>query len=169
MISKLLPHSVLKDLASLTYHDIVKRNLVTPFLIFVSFLLSFGLTRLLAYTFPSLSFIVGKYHIHHFYYGIGFIIVSNWISLITNRETPRLISSVLFGFGLGIIADEIGLLLTCTSPLMLQCDYYTRITLDIFTIIVAIFLAVLYFVPAFRGFRHMVSSTHRMVYRRIRQ
>lgn len=166
---RLLPHKLLKDLASLTYEDIARRRLITPFVVFVAFLISFALTRAVAYLLPSVNLIIGRYHVHHFYYGIGFMIASNWIALVSDRPRLRLFAAALFGVGLGIIADEIGLLLTCTSPLLLQCNYYARITLDFFTIIVGIFLSVLYFMPAWRRLRKLVGHTHRFVYRKLRE
>lgn len=167
-LSRLLPHSLVNDFISLTYQDAVRRRLLTPFIAFVAFLISFVLTRAIAYLFPSVNLIIGKYHIHHFYYGIALLIVSNWITLVSNREGPRLFAAMLFGIGLGILADEAGLLLTCTSPLTLTCNYYARISLDFFTVIAAFFLSVLYMIPALRGFRRLAAHTHRLVYRRIR-
>ena len=167
-LSRLLPHSLVKDFVSLTYEDAVRRRLLTPFIAFVAFLLSFALARAIAYLFPSINLIIGKYHIHHFYYGIALLIASNWITLVSNREGPRLFAAGLFGLGLGIVADEVGLLLTCTSPLTLQCNYFARITLDFFIIIVAFFLAVLYFLPAWRGLKRLARHTRRLVLRRNR-
>ena len=155
--------SLLKDFISLTYRDAMRRRLIAPFIVFLAFLTSFTLTRIVAYLFPSLNFIIGRYHIHHFYYGLGLMIVSNWISLISNRPRPIWIAAALFGFGLGIIADEVGLLLTCTSPLLLKCDYHARISLDIFTIIVAIFLSILYIMPVWRRFRRLVMRTIKLI------
>ncbi|HLD97396.1 MAG TPA: hypothetical protein VI934_03575 [Candidatus Nanoarchaeia archaeon] len=154
--------AIIKDLVSLTYRDVVRRRLMTPFVIFIAFLLSFTASRLVAYLFPSVNFFIGNYHIHHFYYGIGMVIASNWISLISNRERPMLIAATLFGIGLGFIADEAGLLLTCTSPLTLECDYNARITLDIFIFIVGLFLSILYFLPVWRRFRRMALQTARL-------
>ncbi len=167
-LSRLLPHSLVKDFVSLTYEDAVRRRLLTPFIAFLAFLLSFALARAIVYLFPSLNLIIGKYHIHHFYYGIALLITSNWVTLVSNREGPRLFAAGLFGLGLGILADEVGLLLTCTSPLTLQCNYFARITLDFFIIIVAFFLSVLYFIPAWKGFRRLARHTHGLVYGRIR-
>ena len=42
----------IKDLKSLLYEDIIRRNKLTPFIIFVSFLVSFGLSRLIVILFP---------------------------------------------------------------------------------------------------------------------
>ena len=157
-----------KALASLTYRDIARRGLVTPFIMFLSFLTAFAVTRITAYVFPSVNLVIGKYHIHHFYYGIALLIISNWTALITNRQGPRIIAAVLFGVGLGILADEAGLLLTCTSPLTLQCNYNARITLDIFVVLVGAFLSVLYLVPALRGFRMLAKHAHRIVNDKLR-
>lgn len=167
-LSRLLPHSLVRDFVSLTYEDAVRRRLLTPFIAFLAFLMSFALARAIVYLFPSLNLIIGKYHIHHFYYGIALLITSNWITLVSNREVPRLFAAGLFGLGLGILADEVGLLLTCTSPLTLQCNYFARITLDFFIIIVAFFLSVLYFIPAVRGFRRLARRTHGLVYGRMK-
>ena len=151
--------SLVKDFVSLTYRDAMRRRLITPFIIFMAFLVSFIAARLIAYLFPSVRFIIGEYHIHHFYYGIALIIVSNWISLISDRQRPMQFAAALFGIGLGFIADEAGLLLTCTSPQFLQCDYHVRITLDIFIIIVSIFLAILYFMPVWRRFKRLITNS----------
>ena len=158
--------SLLRDFVSLTYQDAMRRRLVAPFIVFIAFLTSFTVTRLIAYLFPSLSFIIGEYHIHHFYYGIGLMVASNWISLISNRPRPIWIAAALFGIGLGFVADEVGLLLTCTSPLLLKCDYHVRITLDIFIVMVSIFLSILYFMPVWRRFKRLAIHTHRLVLRR---
>ncbi|MBI2145366.1 hypothetical protein HYU18_03530 [Candidatus Woesearchaeota archaeon] len=111
----------LKDLASLTYQDAVKRRLVTPFI------------------------------------GIALLIASGWIALISDRERLKHLAAALFGVGLGILADEAGLLLTCTSPMLLECDYYARVTIDVFTVIAAAFLTVLYFMPLWRRFKGIFS------------
>lgn len=168
-LSRLLPHSLVKDLISITYDDAVRRRLITPFIAFVAFLVSFTLTRAIAHIFPTVNFLIGKYHIHHFYYGLTLLIVSNWITLVSDRQRPRLFAAALFGIGLGILADEVGLLLTCTSPLTLQCNYHARITLDTFIIIAAFFMSVLYFVPAWRRFKMLVAHTHRLVYGKIKE
>ena len=167
--SRLLPHSLVKDFVSLTYEDAVRRRLLTPFIAFVAFLVSFALTRAVANLFPSINFIIGKYHIHHFYYGMALLIISNWITLISDRQGPKLFAAALFGVGLGVFADELGLLLTCTSPLALKCNYYARITLDFFITIVAFFLTVLYFMPAWRRFKRLAVHTRRLVLRRNKQ
>lgn len=166
-LSRLLPHSLLKDFVSITYNDVVRRRLVTPFIIFVFFVVSFAVQRTAAHLLPSVSFMIGNYHIHHFYWGIALVALSNWIALISNRQWPRLLAAAMFGIGLGIFADEVGLILTCTSPLTLRCDYHTRITWDVFITIAGILLSVLYLLPALRGFKRLMRHTHRYVHEKI--
>ena len=89
--------------------------------------------------------------------------VAGWIALISDRPRLRLFAAALLGTGLGIVADEVGLLLTCTSPLLVQCNYYARVTVDVFTILTAIFFSVLYFVPLWKGFRKATSWAARFV------
>lgn len=167
MLSRLLPHSLVKDFVSLTYRDIVRRKLVTPFIIFVTFLLSFTIQRIAAHLLPSVNLTIGNYHIHHFYFGIILLAIASWIALITNREGPKLFAAAMFGIGLGVLADEVGLILTCTSPLTLRCDYHARITWDVFITIAGIFLSVLYLLPAVRGFKALVVNTHGFVHKKI--
>lgn len=56
------------------------------------------------------------YHIHHFYYGIILLILSNWLALIRYKRLYKrlfkVITSIMFGGGLGLVVDEFGLLLT---------------------------------------------------------
>ena len=160
---------VVRDVVSITYDDIARRKLITPFVVFIAFLISFALARAVAYMLPSVNLIIGRYHIHHFYYGMILMISSNWIALVSNKPRLRLFAAALFGVGLGVFADEVGLLLTCTSPLMLQCNYYARVTLDFFIIIVGVFLSVLYLMPVLRRFRKLAGHTHQFVYRKVRR
>jgi len=155
---------LVKDLVSLTYDDIVRRGLITPFIVFAAFLASFPLLRLAAHTLPSVM--IGKYHIHHFYFGIMLLIVSNWVSLATNRERVKHMSAILFGIGLAFVADEVGLLLTCTSPLQGTCDYHARVTWDFFMVIVGVFMSVLYFKPVWRRFRNAIKGTLKFLWAR---
>lgn len=136
----------LRNLKSVWYQDILRRNKITPFIIFLSFLISFGIARVIVHVFPSLNIIIKQYHVHHFYYGFLLLIVSNWIALVTNRRIMFWISAALFGGGLGLIVDEFGLLLTCATP-SLQCDYWARQSFDAFIIIAVLLLAIMYSRP----------------------
>ena len=140
---------ILSDLKSLWYLDIVKRNKKTPFLVFISFLLTFLISRLFAAYFSKLSLIIKLYHIHHFYYGFALLIISNWILLVTDKDSLKKLSAIFMGIGAGLVVDEIGLLLNCTSNGLI-CDYQSRISFDVFTIIIGFLLLVLYSGPSYR-------------------
>ncbi|MBI2134019.1 hypothetical protein HYU11_05030 [Candidatus Woesearchaeota archaeon] len=131
------------------YEDIVRRKKTAPFIIFIFFIISFAIARLVVITFEGAALIVRQYHIHHFYYGITLISIAAWIGLVSNKEKLLTLASALFGIGLGLITDEIGLLLTCNSE-GLNCDYFARGSFDAAVLISLFFLAVLYFHPFWR-------------------
>lgn len=145
-MGKSLSSKLAEDAKSLMYHEIIKRKEISPFLIFIAFIISFGVARLAAYLFPDLGLIIRDYNIHHFYYGIALLIISNWILLVTRTERLMRIAAVMFGAGLGLITDEIGLLLTCSSNGKI-CDYYARQSYDFAIIMTLIFMALIYFPP----------------------
>jgi len=139
-------HSI-EDLKSISYRDIIKRKKQTPFIVFISFVLSFAIARFTIMYGPEwLRFYIKTYHIHHFYYGFALLAIANWIALTTNREHMFKLSAVLFGVGMGLFVDEFGLLLTCTTPPM-GCDYWARQSYDVFIVIAGVLLAVLYSKP----------------------
>ncbi len=145
----------IKDLKSLLYKDIIKRDKFTPFLIFISILISFGLARLSVLVFPGNSLFIKDYQIHHFFYGIGLIAISNWIALVTNKESMFKFSAVLFGLGLGQVIDEFGLILTCTTPGFI-CNYWSRPSYDALVFIGSILLTIIYSGPFFRALKKYV-------------
>ena len=141
-----LTANISKDVKSLFYSEIMKRREINPFLIFISFIISFGLSRLIVNLFPDIGLIIKEYHIHHFYYGVALLAISNWICLINNTRRLSRIAAVLFGAGLGLITDEIGLLLTCSSNGKV-CDYYARQSYDLAIILTLLFLVLIYLPP----------------------
>ena len=51
-------------------------------------------------------------HFHHFWYGLAMVVVTGWLGIaITTERLGRLLASI-FGLGVGLIGDEVGLLLT---------------------------------------------------------
>lgn len=100
---------------------IIEKGKETFLYAFIAFVISVAVSRLIALDIEkgraifSYLYIKG-YHIHHFYYGILLLIVSNWMSLIRHRKLHRRlfkgINSIMFGGGLGLVVDEFGLLLT---------------------------------------------------------
>ncbi|MBI2142482.1 hypothetical protein HYU15_03275 [Candidatus Woesearchaeota archaeon] len=151
-----MPIPIIKDLASLAYRDILRRKKTAPFIILVTFVASFALARITVLSFPDFAVVVRQYHIHHFYYGIALISAAAWMALVSNR--PRLITlaAVFFGAGLGLVADEIGLLLTCNSE-GLNCNYYARSSFDLAVLLGLSFLAFIYFPPFWRKVKSRVA------------
>lgn len=86
------------------------------FIITISFLITFTVSRAIVVmageSKPSLELWVGNYHVHHFFYGILLLSISGWISLVESKKRYKKISAMLYGGGLGLLIDEIGLLLT---------------------------------------------------------
>src|SRR5439155_3397045 len=67
----------------------------------------------------------GSIHFHHFWYGVGMIMLAGWLGIAFNR--PRLVRTyaIIFGLGAGLIGDDGGLLLTFG-------DYLSSLTTDFF-------------------------------------
>ncbi len=119
-----------------------KRRKEIPFLIFISFLFSFVAARVYVYFLvPGLAggdiFPFEKYTIHHFYYGVAFVMVAGWLALVHKDRNIERSASILYGLGLGLFFDEIGLLLTEFA------DYWTGIT---YTFVVTISLVMFNFI-----------------------
>ncbi len=146
---------LLQDLKSLWIGDIIKRNKVTPFIVFVFFLISFITTRLIVLFFPDFNIlglgIIESYEIHHYFLGIVLLLIAGWVVLVSDSLRLKRISAALYGVGFGLIVDEIGLLLTCGTD-GLTCDYWSRITYDVVTYVVVGFLIIIYFGPFWKVF-----------------
>jgi hypothetical protein len=100
--------------------EIYKRGhsqlLELQFIITVSFLIAFTASRAIVVAAgeskPSLELWVWNYHVHHFFFGLLLLSISGWISLVESQKKYKKISAMLYGGGLGLLIDEIGLLLT---------------------------------------------------------
>ncbi|OKY77747.1 MAG: hypothetical protein BTN85_0216 [Candidatus Methanohalarchaeum thermophilum] len=114
------------------------------FLIFISFLVSFTLARVYVFFFSSWGtgrdfFPLENYFIHHLYYGIGFLIVSGWLAINYEEKRIKRFSSIVYGLGLGLFLDEIGLMLTHFE------NYWDSITYTFFSLTGLIFLNLIFF------------------------
>ena len=129
---------------------ILSRRKEIPFIIFFSFLVTFFIARVIAYSIhtdtvpdflPFLQTVYIKgYHIHHFNFGIVLLAASGFLSLIAGvRQHVRKIA-VLYGVGLSLIADEFGLLVTLNSDV-----YWNRRSYDIVILIGFVLLNIVYF------------------------
>lgn len=90
------------------------------------------------------------YHIHHFYFGILFLILSNWLALIRYKRLYRRvfkrITSIIFGGGLGLVVDEFGLLLTMEFGI--KGNYWAPQSYYAIGVTTSIFLGCLLFLKA---------------------
>lgn len=84
-----------------------------PFLILLSFLITFGLTRLytrLARTRGWGSGHAGDIHVHHMVFGIVFILLAGFFSLAVDPGQPWIdVLGVVFGVGAALTLDEFAL------------------------------------------------------------
>ena len=134
------------DFQSLFYEDIVRRKKTTPFLIFVFILIFFSASRLVVIYFPARSLFIRGYHVHHFYFGVVLLGIAGYIALVSDKLSMHRWSAILYGSGLGMILDEIGLFLSCGTQSM-ECDYWVKASYGIFVIVASLFLSILYFEP----------------------
>jgi len=100
---------------------IFEKKKETFFWAFIAFEFTVALSRLIVLDVERGRAIFGYlyikgYHIHHFYYGILLLIFSNWLTLIRYKRLYKrifkVVASIMFGGGLGLVTDEFGLLLT---------------------------------------------------------
>lgn len=112
-----------------------------PFLIFISFIVTFIFARLITRFFPQLFFTLKGQHIHHFAYGIILLAICGYLLLNYRFSRYRHLvqMSLLYGFGLGLAFDEFGMWI------QLEDNYWARPTYDAIIIISLIFLNIIYF------------------------
>ncbi len=110
------------------------------FIITISFLITFTISRAIVVTAgeskPSLELWVGNYHVHHFFFGLLLLSISGWISLVESQKKYKKISAMLYGGGLGLLIDEIGLLLTWGNYWATQSYIFGIIVIFIFLSII---------------------------------
>jgi hypothetical protein len=128
----------MKNIIKLIKEELNQRRKEIPFIVFISLFLSFAGARTFVFLFPNINLIWRGYHVHHFFLGIFFIIISGGLTLHYHGKHFTRLSGILYGIGLGIIIDEFGLLITLGN-------YWERITYDVIVYVVIIFLNYLFF------------------------
>jgi hypothetical protein len=78
----------------------------------VSFILSFVVARSFTFFFPDLVLVSAGFHIHHFWFGIALLAIGGWLGISYNHKDIDMLAAIIYGVGGGLVADEIGLLLT---------------------------------------------------------
>lgn len=139
----------------------IARRKEIPFLIFLSFLITFAGARLLVgliYSgalqpmFLYVSVGIGDViHVHHLVYGIVIMSIISFVSVVFPQLIQRKphLAAILYGFSLGLIFDEAALWLR------LEDDYDHRLSYDA-VIMVGSFLGLAaYFAPFWRWYLRM--------------
>ena len=89
-----------------------KINFGLTFLALLSFIVAFFTARIFTTINPDTVVVSGGIHFHHFWYGLAMVATAGWLGISSNHPSLRRVYAVVFGFGGGLIGDEIGLLLT---------------------------------------------------------
>ncbi|UMZ74813.1 hypothetical protein [Natranaerofaba carboxydovora] len=107
---------------------------------------------------PEVDFYIGRniilfgYHIHHFYFGIALICIAGWLALVGSEFLKKQHIAFLYGTGLGLFMDEIGLLLTWG-------DYYSSLTYLISLFLAGILVNIVFFPYFWRSVKENLVST----------
>lgn len=107
-----------------------------------------------AYFYIGRNVILFGYHIHHFYFGILFMAIAGWFAIVGSKRVTRTHTAILYGAGLGLFFDEIGLLLTWG-------DYYSSLSFTLSAILLGVFLNIMFFGPFWRSVRENLVSVER--------
>ena len=88
------------------------------YIILLTFLLSFIVARIWSIYYGHSIYIRG-FHIHHFYFGMLLLSVGGILGILSKTKEYLQAASLLIGAGIGLFADEIGLLLNCTTTFLI--------------------------------------------------
>jgi hypothetical protein len=152
----------------------VRKEKEIPFIVTLSFLAGFIFIRLSVFIagaaesefaqaakmgeMPGVDFHIGRnlilfgYHIHHFYIGFALIAIAGWLALVGTSIFSKRHLAMIYGFGLGLFFDEIGLLLTWG-------DYYSQLSYLLSLFLVLTFLNIVFFHDFWISVRENVKST----------
>ncbi len=90
-----------------------------------AFMLSFFGSRAFAVLNPTVTVVSSGIHFHHFWYGLAMVTATGWLGIAYSSQRLLRTYALVFGLGAGLIADEVGLLLTFG-------DYQSELTSDFF-------------------------------------
>ena len=130
-----------------------------PFLILVSFLTTFAISRLIVDLTPELTLKVRGTHVHHFSYGIILLVIIGYILLTQPRSSKtRLKLSLLFGVAVGLAFDEFAMWI------QLEDSYYDRASYDAIVIITALLLNITYFEDFWKKWGYRLGKLLRRIF-----
>jgi len=129
-----------------------------PFLILISFLATFALSRITVNLFPDLFLKVRNTHVHHFAYGILLLVIIGFF-LLTQPRSPRtrLKMSLLYGVAIGLAFDEFGMWI------QLEDMYYNRASYDAI-IISTLLLNIIYFEGFWKKWGYRLGKLLRRIF-----
>ncbi len=107
-----------------------------------SFIISFSVARAFTSLYPDVVIVSGGIHIHHFWFGLALLAVGGWIGISYTQKEIDMIAAIMYGVGGGLVADEVGLLLTFGN-------YYSELTWT-FLLLLSSFIIVLVLLSRFR-------------------
>ncbi|MFO8110134.1 MAG: hypothetical protein R6U17_06430 [Thermoplasmata archaeon] len=151
--------------------EVNKKRESVPFLVSISFLVSFISARLWTVLLNTVqrppegvvyvgrNVVIGGYHVHHIAYGITLICISAWLAINYWSNTIVRISSITFGAGLGLIVDELGFIIGGIEPYRADQEvFYVAV------LIVAGFLSLVYFPSFYDSMKRDIKRWHRTVF-----
>jgi hypothetical protein len=68
--------------------------------------------RIFTTLFPHVVVVTGGIHFHHFWYGLGMVLVAGLLGIVSTVPSHNRSYAIIFGLGAGLIGDEVGLFLT---------------------------------------------------------
>lgn len=150
-----------------------KKSGTTPFLIWISFLISFAVSRIWVLAFRSVgggkgkeevifsigrNIILGGYHVHHIAVGVFLLAIAGWAALHWRGRHIARISAVMYGVGLGFIVDELGFIIGNIQPYRGDEEvFYLAVAIGAFL------MSVVYFPSFWRSLRHDMRGVARLI------
>lgn len=131
-----------------------------PFIILVSFLVTFITSRFIVNLFPNFFLSVKGIHVHHFAYGIVILSLTSLISITTApKQIARYFIAAANGLGLGLAYDEFAMWI------QLEDSYFDRRNFDAVSVITLIFLNIIYFDGFWKRWSRRILRVMRYAYR----
>ncbi len=124
----------------LSFHERKQKRL---YIVLIGFLISFACARAVSLFAPTSSVFWNGFHIHHFYFGAIILWIGGIIAVLGSGNKADYVASGFIGVGMGLFADEIGLLLNCTT-VGYQCAYAFPRNTDIIAAIVFVIVVLLF-------------------------
>ena len=101
----------------------------------LAFIPSFAAARLFTFLRPNTVIVIFGIHLHHYWYGLVALAIAGWLG-IAGPEGWNRIAAVMYGIGAGLVADELGLLLTPVNETL--GNYTSGLTYTAVVVIIAV-------------------------------